>query len=187
MNNKLFNILIIFSLIFGNIYGFSQETDSREISKESAETFYDGSFGNILSTVSIIATNTIHPGAQVNYYSEKSIKFTTGFKAFLGSSVKTKIEASNKMESGSEEMNIDSFSDIIAIYPNPSKGLVNIKIKETDFPVQLNIYNYTGKVILYKEIMQYVEQINLTSYPKGIYIIKLQINGKFNTRLFTLE
>lgn len=64
------------------------------------------------------------------------------------------------------------------IYPNPTKGLVNIKgdskIKSAE------ITNTVGQILSTKSGNQ---QVDLTSYPKGVYFVKINLeNGKQITK-----
>lgn len=76
-----------------------------------------------------------------------------------------------------------SIEDIIEpatrIYPNPADDILNIEINNTgDQVLELEILSVTGRVIFQKEYRNtnahYSEQIVLTGYAKGIYIIKVR-------------
>jgi hypothetical protein len=77
--------------------------------------------------------------------------------------------------------NINDELFVMSVYPNPSKGQFSIKsnytlIKQLD----MSIMNSTGKLIKNKSITNnsgiFKENIDLSTYPKGIYFIKLS-NG----------
>ncbi len=191
MDNKLFYTCLFIALLLGNVTGFAQDggcpPGAKSTLKASAETFYDGDQSDIWSFGSIIATNTVHAGARVNYKATNSIKFTTGFKAVKGSSVTARLGAPDiSGQTGTGEENILEGSGLITVYPNPSNGIFKIGTNGLDFPVPVNVYDYTGKVILNREIEQGLEQIDLTSCPKGIYIIKINVAGKAYTNKVTL-
>jgi hypothetical protein len=65
----------------------------------------------------------------------------------------------------------------ILIYPNPTKGLVNLsfsQIPKTGTPI--SIYNLSGTLI-YKSITSGKENyLNLTEFPIGMYILKIDQN-----------
>ncbi|NVN96153.1 MAG: T9SS type A sorting domain-containing protein [Bacteroidetes bacterium] len=68
------------------------------------------------------------------------------------------------------------------IYPNPSKGIITVNINDINSNLDLQITNIQGKVI-HKETLtndktSYTQDIDLTSYPKGIYFVKI-INKDF--------
>jgi hypothetical protein len=63
----------------------------------------------------------------------------------------------------------DSQLDEIIIYPNPSKGMVNIN---TTIPIEINIYDVLGKIV-YTSALQNSEAIDLSYLNNGIYVVKL--------------
>lgn len=66
---------------------------------------------------------------------------------------------------------IDS-KDFFQIYPNPAIDLVYINNTE-NYSVKMKIYNIIGECILQKELYNGINDININSLLKGIYIIKL--------------
>jgi len=76
----------------------------------------------------------------------------------------------------SEALSINDFDFLdnnISIYPNPSSGIFNIKMKSiSDF--QYNIYDITGKEMTARtEVMNNTFQLDLSTYSKGIYFFKV--------------
>lgn len=67
----------------------------------------------------------------------------------------------------------NKFSNI-KIFPNPTTGIFNIQGASN---TNLQIYDALSKVILEKEIKNDLEKIDLSSYPAGSYIIKIN-NGE---------
>jgi uncharacterized repeat protein (TIGR01451 family) len=67
------------------------------------------------------------------------------------------------------------------VFPNPNKGVFTVKLN-TIKPekIELNILNYLGQTIKSESIntTNYQKEFNLTDVPKGIYLIKLTINGQ---------
>ena len=68
---------------------------------------------------------------------------------------------------------LDFISKNVSIYPNPSTGVFNIKMKGiVDY--NLDIYDLTGKVIYSKiNINENDSKIDLSNYAKGLYLIKI--------------
>ncbi|MFZ4401949.1 MAG: T9SS type A sorting domain-containing protein, partial [Bacteroidales bacterium] len=68
------------------------------------------------------------------------------------------------------------------IYPNPTKGLICIEIDFLSEKSELIIYNLQGETIfnemINKSKKQLIMEINLNSFPKGIYFVKIK-NDKF--------
>lgn len=69
----------------------------------------------------------------------------------------------------------DKLNQIFSIYPNPTKGTLKIHLFQTiSFDSSIEIFNLQGKTI-YKIINPLIDnEIDLSSFPKGIYFIKLQ-------------
>lgn len=71
----------------------------------------------------------------------------------------------------------------ILIYPNPTTGIINFDF--TDIEVQkISISDITGKIIMEKPIVNQQKNIDLSNFPKGIYLIKLQTEKEvFTTKI----
>lgn len=63
--------------------------------------------------------------------------------------------------------------NIVAIYPNPTKGFVNFEFADLNIQ-QLTIYTITGETILEKSELQQNEIIDLSGQESGLYIVKIQ-------------
>ena len=71
-----------------------------------------------------------------------------------------------------------SLSEYIKIFPNPTKGKINLQITgiTTDKNDKLQIYNTNGKMILEQQLNIYTTKINLTDFARGTYLLKIFIN-----------
>lgn len=69
------------------------------------------------------------------------------------------------------------------IYPNPSTGIFNVKAKGKS---SLEILNITGTVILSQNFDSLVN-IDLSVFPKGLYLAKIFSQGKATTKRLILE
>ena len=175
--------------------GFAQEganlSGAESAALELDKTFYSGDESNIWSSGPITATNIIYAGAHVEYNAPQSITFTTGFKAEKGSSVIAALKSHDGSLKTSQKPVVFEESlpsgDFVSVYPNPSHGWVNIETRGSDFPVQLYLYDYTGKVVLNRNIAQDLEPVDMASFPKGVYILKLKLSGKVYTQKITLQ
>ena len=79
-------------------------------------------------------------------------------------------------------INIKDFKhEKVKLYPNPSKGIINIENKDFD---KIIIYNITGKII--RELKPQ-SQIDLSDIAKGIYVIKLISGTKTLVEKIILE
>jgi len=72
---------------------------------------------------------------------------------------------------GIEDLN---FLANLNIYPNPNNGVFTIEIDNLKESYNLEILNTIGLVILNKEIINKVEQLDLSGQAAGVYFVKLQ-------------
>jgi hypothetical protein len=64
----------------------------------------------------------------------------------------------------------DNFTqNSLVVYPNPTKGFINIQSLET---VSVEVYDMIGKLILSKQIENEFQNLDLTNFPTGIYLLK---------------
>ncbi|HEY4789229.1 MAG TPA: pectinesterase family protein [Bacteroidales bacterium] len=64
-------------------------------------------------------------------------------------------------------------ADEVMIYPNPSAGTVYVK-RANSLPETLVIMDMSGAKLVEKKLTQDVEPVDVSSLPKGTYILKLQ-------------
>lgn len=70
-------------------------------------------------------------------------------------------------------------NDDLSIYPNPTTGVVNIKVGDKETKVnKVEVYSTQGQLI---DIFINKSQINLTYGKKGIYILKIYTDNSVNT------
>lgn len=77
--------------------------------------------------------------------------------------------------SGSEGM----VSNDIQIYPNPGKGIFIIRTKGVETGI-IEVVNLEGKIIYETEVTNNTSdyKIDLSAYPRGIYLLTISSNGK---------
>lgn len=68
----------------------------------------------------------------------------------------------------------------IKVYPNPVKGLLNLDLKGN---AVIEIYTMTGQKITTLNI-QNKRQIDVSSLANGVYMLKINIDGKVKTQKF---
>lgn len=74
-----------------------------------------------------------------------------------------------------------------SIYPNPSKGLVTIAVKESTEPYAMTVYDISGKILLTDKIESELSTFNFSNLSKGIYIIQLNSGSKSFHQKLILE
>ena len=78
----------------------------------------------------------------------------------------------------------DDFSIVkqYSIYPNPTKGIINIENFDNKAIKAIRIIDSSGKLVL-KQSSNY-QQVDLNQIPKGLYIIQIENDGKtFNQKI----
>ena len=106
-------------------------------------TFYSVDFGASWSSSSIEGSVMIRP------------VFSTSYNAVLGISEK-------------EKEQVD-----VTVYPNPTGGMVNVKINTGTFN-GLNIYNLQGRLVTSST----QTSVDLSEFPSGVYFLKLYGTSK---------
>ncbi len=89
---------------------------------------------------------------------------------------------------------IISFSEtlgVIKLYPNPTNGKISIEIENIQDKTNILIYSETGQIIFSKQFESIsnsvIEQIDLSNYSSGTYIIKVINNDIIKTERFILK
>ena len=88
---------------------------------------------------------------------------------------------------------VEASKDVsFGVYPNPTKGIFNVVIEGTVAQsFNLEIMNLEGRLIesrkIYVNQAQYTEQFNLSTYPKGVYIIRLMNEGVIVTKKLIVQ
>jgi hypothetical protein len=70
----------------------------------------------------------------------------------------------------------DDILSAIAVYPNPSTGIFTISL-QADTKINIEVFDSIGREVLNKT-NTHNHQIDLTDYSKGIYFVKISIEGK---------
>ncbi len=67
----------------------------------------------------------------------------------------------------------------VAVFPNPTKTEMFLKIKNTSFTEndEVKLFSLLGQSLFTAKITSELTKINLTSYPKGVYTLVTSING----------
>ena len=121
-------------------------------------------------------TNPLHPNDYMARW------YAQGMFALLDST-------NTRTVSESKEL---SFNDFFKIYPNPSKDgtfTVNISATNTKNGVELSIYDINGNLInRFRQIVD-IKEYNASDLKinKGIFIIKMQVNGIYMSKTLIIE
>ena len=151
-------------------------------------------FADIQAANSITANSIIANGATVNMRTGNFIEFTNGFDSRTGSTLTAQIAPcggrvippANKQENEEIAKNsINSNSNAIHVYPNPSAGKLNIDFALTESDqVSFSVTNLLGEVVLswnknYSVGGNISEQTTLENLASGVYLVNVS-NKKIN-------
>jgi hypothetical protein len=150
-----------------------------------------GNTDNQEANNSITASNTIASGANAVYHAGNEVLLTSDFDALNGSVFRAHIEgcsgnfvlkqSNNETEEEvivAKEDNLieDSLNDL-KLYPNPTKGLLNIRLKDGTLDnATIKIYSFSGAQVYSKTIERKNvtnHELDLSKFQTGIYIVKV--------------
>jgi hypothetical protein len=87
---------------------------------------------------------------------------------------------------------ITSFEEELQVYPNPSKGVFNIKLSTVNIQTDIYLFDTTGKLIVTKSISKEnnsgaLIRIGNNNLSSGIYLVKIITNNKAVTKKVIVE
>ena len=104
---------------------------------------------------------------------ERDIKTENGF-----------VWKSNYVYSVGIELNT---ANLWTVYPNPANDIVNIILGSSIIAESINIYDLSGRLLEQFNINGKKElQINVSSYPKGTYLMTIHSNNGTLTKMLIL-
>ncbi|MBW2960276.1 zinc-dependent metalloprotease [Mesonia aestuariivivens] len=89
---------------------------------------------------------------------------------------------------GAEDLILDTdeeeFENEIKIYPNPTKGLVNIDLNNSLSlkKSQLNLFDLLGRKVKSKSLIAKNSELNISDLPSGVYLLEIESDGNKITR-----
>ncbi|GEM_PF-4526323 len=141
------------------------------------------------ATGTITANNEIFANGMASYSSGSKLVFTTGFRARKHSSFKASINdgcnlvpiflgpEANQTNSLAESL-FDTEKEGLSVYPNPSKGELNIDYAfEVGRHYQLNVFNQVGTLVASFMVNREENVIDLSSLVNGQYTLTFESAG----------
>jgi hypothetical protein len=146
----------------------------------------DGGTTDVKTISSITATNSITNGATVHYGS-LNVDMNIGFSVSPGCNFTADLYPcpvgypALKKTILPEDISHEAKKPLVtnngtSLYPNPSTGIVNIKIN--DVPYLLEITDMTGRVVYNSIINDNETTLDLSQYQKGLYVVKVVSSEK---------
>lgn len=94
-------------------------------------------------------------------------------------------ESSSQSSVGTESRN-DFRTEVI--YPNPSSGLFKILMPECSTYSKIEVFSSKGELVFMKNSnSDFSTEINLRGKPKGIYIVRIYYNDKFQSKKLVIH
>ncbi|UTW66414.1 endonuclease [bacterium SCSIO 12643] len=73
----------------------------------------------------------------------------------------------------------------LQVYPNPVEDVLTISSSENEVE-SVMFYDVTGKVVFASRPMQNTAQIDVSSFEKGFYVVRIYANAKYTTQKLTI-
>jgi len=174
----------------------------------SGETVLNGQYKEYKGRRSLTVSNTtVHSGGWAEFTSQKLITILAGFIASAGpkslvylyiappdcnelswSSPKLPTGGSSYLLKTTQEektlelsFETDIPENFISVFPNPTNSTVTIQLHSNDKDVFLNhikLYDIFGRTILSQPVSGISHILDVLSYPKGFYFIKVETESK---------
>jgi poly(hydroxyalkanoate) depolymerase family esterase len=134
---------------------------------------------SVTSTANTTYTWTVPAGASITS-GQGTNQITVTFSATSGNVSVSETSSTCKVGplnlfvtvSGSTAINQIANNNTVLVYPNPSKGIINVQAEK---PLQtIKIINALGEVVYSKQINAKESMIDMSFYPTGVYVIYLQ-------------
>ncbi len=159
-------------------------------------TAINGGTHDFRASNTITATNKISGGATVHYGAGQRVMLKNGFRVYAGcafsadlsgcANTKSATESPNIIEKMDEEFDIQ-ISNTFEVYPNPSYGDLMVKLSSDNSSKIVSVYSMHGKLIKQIETDQDQVQLDLGGNNPGIYLIKVNQNGNYQTGKLILK
>ncbi|WP_395076615.1 T9SS type A sorting domain-containing protein [Flavobacterium sp.] len=84
-------------------------------------------------------------------------------------------------------------NNFYTIYPNPSNNIISINLKDqnqkpiSNTKIIATLYNMMGEKKSHVEIANNIASINVSNLPKGIYVLKINIDGNIESHQVAVE
>ena len=85
---------------------------------------------------------------------------------------------------GIEEDGPSTGSEALTVYPNPTNGIVNVRLPQCDSPTEYRITNLMGQTLMSGQITAENQQIDVSGLPQGMYFISV---GRKSVKLFSFS
>lgn len=98
-------------------------------------------------------------------------------------SIKVNVQICSALADISKDMDLE-------IFPNPTSGLIHFRANALQSSLEIHLLDYSGKLLLkqfFKEKNAEVRTLDLSDYPRGIYLLKLKSRDSIEIRKIVLQ
>ncbi len=113
-----------------------------------------------------------------NPFVYKNALFFTNYEAATG------YELWTYAPGGANGLNQEINSNTVNVFPNPSNGLIKLKIEDEEIASQVLVYNLQGRLV---SQFNQTNDISLLDLNKGIYLIQIKLTDKIITKKIVLQ
>ena len=80
----------------------------------------------------------------------------------------------------------------LSVYPNPTRGLFNISfVSEKIDDFEITLIDAFGKLIIQEDKKDFIgeltKQVDLSEYPRGIYMLQIKTRNSFVSKRIVLQ
>lgn len=75
----------------------------------------------------------------------------------------------------------------ISTYPNPATSIINLKSNTNKIINSIEMYNVLGKKVLSKENNEQFSTLNISGFTKGVYMLKINVEGSIQTQKIIIQ
>lgn len=145
----------------------------------SGTTYYEWEFGPVSAQMVISPVET--QAYKVTGINTAGCKTTVEFTQHVDLCYTESLEnaAAKKYTSFQSEMNENA---IFSVFPNPNNGAFTVHVGEVSENTKVEIYNALGQLIYSSKITEFLSTVAITDTPKGIYIVRILENEKFQSQ-----
>ncbi|HNW98861.1 MAG TPA: SBBP repeat-containing protein [Bacteroidales bacterium] len=133
--------------------------------------------GNIDDGAFAVAVNSLENIFTAGYYQSSVVVFDSLFITSPDTNYSTVYVAKLEAETTGEK-NIEK-QEFINVYPNPCNGIFTVESTYIDNNSVLSVYNIFGDRIFFKVNPSISEQVDISGYSRGIYLVKLETKNFF--------
>jgi hypothetical protein len=85
-----------------------------------------------------------------------------------------------------EELEDIKASDELIVYPNPTNGILNLKL-DSNIKSDVRLFNVAGQQLINTTFEGTEQQIDLSNFGQGIYLLQVATDGKITTKKIILN